>query len=387
MQRPMALLEHPARRLTGRKPERSGLVEQLQVTLMTFFIALYAFGLASAASLVLSTLARDRVARRWAGGTAVMGFGRRRRIGPYVLERELGAGATSAVYRARNGSRGRALAIKLLPRGASWQQRQRFEREARFGAELHHPNTATIYEGGESSDGTRYIAMELVEGETLQRLVEREGPLPVVQVVRFALQLCGALSHLHERGLVHRDIKPENVIVTGARRGSVKLVDFGLVEPVGAVLEPDLVAGTPLYISPEAVTAPGSVDARSDLYGLGALMYFMLSGAPVFGGRTALEACAHHLHTAPQPPSAGLGRAIAPALERIVMDCLAKEAAGRPASAAVVAERLSACLRDGGRRRNDAESRPLSHVTHRALQTRSARSRLIGYDARPETPR
>jgi serine/threonine-protein kinase len=311
-----------------------------------------AISVVAAASLVLARLARlpsPRDTSRRVHATAPAGARDLGQIGVYTIEGELGAGAMGAVYRARNGADGSALALKLLPRGASRRERQRFDREARFGAALHHPNVAAVHGSGEHADGTRYIAMDLVEGETLQALVERRGPLPLARVIRIARELCAALSHLHERGLVHRDIKPENVLVTGGARGRVKLIDFGLTEPVGAVLEPDVIAGTPLYISPEALTEPGSVDARSDLYALGALMYFMLCGAPVFGGQTVLEVCAHHLHTVPERLGSASGRAIPPALERIVMDCLAKQPAARPASAAVVAERLSTCL--GPRRR------------------------------------
>ena len=316
--------------------------------LMMLSIAISGFGLLAALSLVLS-----RLASRRAGRDAVVGVEPPpgRRVGPYALERELGVGATGAVYRARRSGGASPLAVKLLPREASRRARERFDREARFGAELQHPNAAAVYARGEHVDGTRYIAMELVEGETLQALVEREGPLSPARVARIARQLCAALSHVHQRGLVHRDIKPENVMVTPGVRGVVKLIDFGLVEPIGAVLEPDLIAGTPLYISPEALTRPGSVDARSDLYGLGALMYFMLCGVPVFRGRNTLEVCIQHLHAVPERPRVVLGRAIPRALERLILECLAKEASARPASAAAIGERLSACLATAERRR------------------------------------
>jgi len=323
---------------------------------MMLSVAISGLGLIAAASLALCRLASRRVGPSRALG-AEHAAPLERQIGPYALEHRLGAGATAEVYRARSSADGRRLAIKLLPRDASARARERLDREARLGAELRHPNAAAIYERGEGADGTGYIAMELVEGETLQALIEREGPLSPTQVARLARQLCAALSHVHARGFVHRDIKPENVIVTGGPRGVVKLIDFGLVEPIGAVLEPDLIAGTPLYISPEALTRPGSVDARSDLYGLGALMYFMLCGAPVFGGRSSLEVCVQHLHAAPERPSAVLGIAIPRALEQLVLDCLAKETSARPASAAVVAERLSVCLASE-RRRRDGAARP-----------------------------
>jgi serine/threonine-protein kinase len=307
---------------------------------MTVLVSLFTLAALAAAGLRLALLAARRSASGWLERALTRSS---RRVGPYRLERKLGEGGSGDVYRARNASAGGALAIKLSRPGASARQQRRFEREAGLGAELRHPNAAAIYGGGECEDGTRYVAMELVEGDTLRQLVERDGPLPPARVIRIARQLCSVLSHLHERGLVHRDIKPENVIVERGGRGAVKLIDFGLAEPIGAVLEPDVIAGTPLYISPEALLTPGSVDARSDLYALGALMYFMLRGVPVFGGRSPIEVCMHHLHTPPEAPSAALGAAIPPALDALILDCLAKAVEARPPSARVVGERLAAC--------------------------------------------
>lgn len=349
---------------------------------MMLSIAISGVGLLAVFGLVLSRRASRRAGQNSAVTVAVAaahGAPPSRHVGPYDVEQPLGVGATAEVYLARSSSDGRRLALKLLSREATRRARERFEREARLGAELRHPNAAEIYELGECVDGSRYIAMELVEGETLQALVDREGPLPAARAVRVARQLCAALAHVHERGLVHRDIKPENVMVTRGPRGVVKLIDFGLVEPIGAVLEPELIAGTPLYISPEALTDPGSVDARSDLYALGALMYFMLCGAPVFRGRNTLEVCVQHLHAAPERPSVVLGKWLPRALEQIVLDCLAKDASARPASAAVIAERLAVCLASAERRRDavvrarDAVARRPARAHARGLRPRAAR--------------
>src|SRR5690606_38229810 len=127
----------------------------------------------------------------------------------------------------------------------------------------------------------------------LQQLVEREGAQAPERVVRILLQLCAALEEAHGKGLVHRDIKPENVLLTGQARDVAKLIDFGLVEQVGAVAlsSRDLLVGTPLYMAPEAIVAPETVGAASDLYGLGAVAYFLLRGAPVFHGRSVVEVC------------------------------------------------------------------------------------------------
>jgi eukaryotic-like serine/threonine-protein kinase len=268
-------------------------------------------------------------------------------VGPYTLANKIGAGAMGEVYRAWHSALGGWRAVKLLPRHASPRDRERFEKEARLGAGLHHPNTVSIYERGEAHDGTCYYAMELLEGLNLEQLVEREGPQPPERVVSILLQLCAALEETHAKGLVHRDVKPENVLMTGDRLEVAKLIDFGLVEQLGAVAEgqPEgALIGTPLYISPEAIVAPETVGPRSDLYGLGAVAYFLLRGVPVFRGRSVVEVCSHHLHTAPEPLSAALGGTISAELERIVLGCLAKDPADRPASASEVGRRLAACV-------------------------------------------
>ena len=266
-----------------------------------------------------------------------------RQIGAYVLEARLGAGAMGEVYRARDTRSGHLRALKLLGAGASEHTRRQFEREARLGAELSHPNTVQVIEQGRARDGTRYFAMELLEGATLEQLVEREGAQPPERVIEILLQLCAALEAAHARGLLHRDIKPSNVVLCRAEDGAdvVKLVDFGLVkhvdEPRGASESLDHVVGTPLYIAPEAITSPGDVDARTDLYGVGAVAYFLLSGAPVFSGRSVLELCTQHLLVPPRPLD------VRADLARAVHACLAKDPGERPASAAALAEQLERC--------------------------------------------
>jgi serine/threonine protein kinase len=290
------------------------------------------------------------------GASTLAAVGRPQQLGPYTLASKIGQGAMGEVYRAWNPALGDWRAIKLLPRGASARDRQRFEKEARLGAALHHPNTVSIFERGEGRDGTCYYAMELLEGVNLQQLVEREGPQSPERVVQILLQLCAALEQTHAQGLVHRDIKPENVLLTGPRLEVAKLIDFGLVEHLGAVAEgqPEgTLIGTPLYISPEAILAPETVGARSDLYGLGAVAYFLLRGTPVFHGRSVVEVCSHHLHTLPESLSAALGGAISAELERIVLDCLAKDPADRPASAAELAQRLAGCIEGDACRDSD----------------------------------
>jgi eukaryotic-like serine/threonine-protein kinase len=266
------------------------------------------------------------------------------RLGPYTLGGKIGEGAMGEVYRAWSSAAGAWHALKLLPQGASASDRRRFEKEARLGALVRHPNTVSIIEQAEERQGTCYYAMELVEGTNLQQLVEREGRQPAARVARILGQLASALEEMHVQGLVHRDIKPDNVLLTGGERELCKLIDFGLVEHVGTLAEgqPEgALIGTPLYISPEAIVAPETVGPQSDLYGLGAVGYFLLRGEPVFRGNSLIEVCCHHLHSTPEPLGLAAGDAGAAELERIVLDCLAKNPGDRPASAAEVARRLA----------------------------------------------
>jgi serine/threonine protein kinase len=269
------------------------------------------------------------------------------RLGPYRLEEKIGQGAMGQVYRALHVASGERRAIKLLPPDASTRDRERFEDEAKLGARIHHPNAVSIFDRGQAQDGTPYYAMELLEGTSLQALVEREGPLSATRVIPILRQLCAALEQAHGQGLVHRDIKPDNVLICRRADGSeqVKLIDFGLVRRVSggsSSAGANEVVGTPLYLAPEALTAPASVNAKSDLYALGALAYFLLRGQPVFGGRSVVEVCCQHLHATPAPLALP-GSGIPERLERIVLDCLAKNPSERPASAAELERRLAAC--------------------------------------------
>lgn len=268
-----------------------------------------------------------------------------RRVGPYLLQNQIGAGGMGRVYRARHLASGGWCAVKLLPGTASERDKRRFEREARLSARLSHPNTIAVYDQGRCPDGTLYYAMELVEGVTLRELVERAGPQPAERVIPILLQLCAALDQVHGKGLVHRDVAPDNILLTQGDRGddNIKLLDFGLVKQLGTegALDATSVVGTPLYISPEAISTPEAVDARSDLYGVGAVAYFLLTGAPVFPGDNVIEVCSHHLHSEPPRLSShAVPGGTTPELESVVLDCLAKDPRQRPPSAAVLARRL-----------------------------------------------
>jgi serine/threonine-protein kinase len=264
--------------------------------------------------------------------TVVFGLHERARealqLGQYTLEEKIGQGGMGEIYRARHAMLRRPTAVKLLLGGGSEEQLRRFEKEVQLTARLTHPNTISIYDYGRTPDGVFYYAMELLEGMTLEELVEQHGPLPPGRAIHFLKQVCGALNEAHLSGLIHRDIKPANVFV--CRRGAIadfiKVLDFGLVREVAREQNVNLsnlnvVVGTPLYMSPESIVAPDSVDAATDIYALGAVAYFLLTGEPPFTGHTVVEVCMRHMHSMPPPPSE---RAAVPAdLEQVILGCLA----------------------------------------------------------------
>ncbi|MGZ3454171.1 MAG: serine/threonine-protein kinase [Polyangiales bacterium] len=283
------------------------------------------------------------------------------RLGQYTLETKLGEGGMGVVYRASHAMLRRPTAIKLLlPERSGKDALIRFEREVQRTAMLTHPNTVTVFDYGRTTDGVFYYAMELLEGASLDEVVEVDGPQPEERVIHLLEQAAASLAEAHDAGLIHRDIKPGNILVVdrGGIPDLVKVVDFGLVKDVGikaggeATTEPalsraDSITGTPLYLAPETMSAPETVDARTDLYALGAVGYWLLTGTHVFGGKTILEVCAHHLHSVPDPPSTRLGAPVASDLETVLLACLAKRREDRPASAHVLRERLRACAAAG----------------------------------------
>jgi serine/threonine protein kinase len=262
------------------------------------------------------------------------------RAGQYALSEKLGEGGMGIVYKGNHPLLERPVAIKLLPsEHASRENIQRFQREVQRTSRLTHPNTISVYDFGRTRQGLFFYAMEYVDGLDLQSLVERYGALDPARVAHILSQLAGALSEAHRAGLLHRDVKPANVMVCerGGMLDVVKVLDFGLSQALdgqgaGAGDSQGLV-GTPLYLSPEALTAPESLDARSDLYALGAVGYFLLTGAPPFCGKNVLEVCEQHLHGAPARPSQRIATPIPRELEALVMSCLSKSPGQRPASA------------------------------------------------------
>jgi serine/threonine-protein kinase len=270
-------------------------------------------------------------------------------LGQYTLLEKIGEGGMGTVYRARHALLRRPTAIKLLrPERSDGEYLTRFEREVQHTAELSHPNTVAIYDYGRSPDGVFYYVMEYLDGVDLHTLVELDGPQPWRRVVHVLAQVAGALGEAHGRGLVHRDVKPHNIIL--CRRGGVpdvaKVVDFGLVRRIDSEdgLSQDRVVGTPAYLAPEAITDPTTPLAASDLYALGAVAYYLLTGSPVFEGKTVVQVCVKHLKNEPVPPARRTDNPIPAELAELVMACLRKDPAARPTATAlrVALERLNA---------------------------------------------
>lgn len=308
----------------------------------------------------LGTWSALAIATATAGSHVIFGLrveaARVRRLGQYTLEEKIGAGGMGVVYRASHAMLRRPTAIKLLPpQRAGEANLARFEREVQLTAQLSHPNTVAIYDYGRTPDGVFYYAMEFLDGINLEDLVRLYGPAPPGRAIAILEQVCGALAEAHAHGLVHRDIKPANIILTerGGEPDVAKIVDFGLVKPFAAdsaaiaVSAASVLTGTPLYMSPEAMTSPEAGDPRSDLYALGAVGYFLLAGHPVFEGGSVAEIIGHHLHTEPPPPSKRTAQPIPADLEAVILKCLRKSADDRPQNARALREELLRCRAAG----------------------------------------
>jgi serine/threonine-protein kinase len=272
------------------------------------------------------------------------------KLGQYTLEEKLGEGGMGVVYRATHAMLRRPAAIKLLLKGRTQAgDLARFEQEVQLTSRLAHPNTISIFDYGRTSDGVFYYVMEYLDGMDLERLVRDHGPVEPARAIRILAQVSGALAEAHALGLIHRDVKPANIVLTerADEPDVVKVVDFGLVKTMGRndgeAAAANMITGTPLYLAPEAITSPETVDGRADIYALGAVAYFLLTGQHVFDGRTVVEVCSKHLLDQPVAPSRRLGRELPEDLEAIVLSCLAKDRDARPASAAALRVALLAC--------------------------------------------
>ena len=264
-----------------------------------------------------------------------------RRLGRYRLKSRIGAGGMGEIWLARDDDGHRDVALKILDPAAATRPGAlpRFEREARAAASLDHPHTIRVFDFGASDDGVAYLAMELLDGVDLGRQVAEHGPLPSDRAIRLARQACAGLAHAHARGIVHRDIKPENLFVTRAPDGGdhVKLLDFGIAKMTEGTLDATLtqagwVAGTPAYMAPEVCTG-GTADVRSDLYSLGAVLYFMVTGTPPYVEPDAHSVMRAHVDQPLVPPSLRAPAPLPIHLERAILACLAKLPAERPAGA------------------------------------------------------
>ncbi|MGF1468061.1 MAG: serine/threonine-protein kinase [Sandaracinaceae bacterium] len=284
------------------------------------------------------------------------------RIGPYHLVRELGSGGMGVVYEVRrDGNAETPLALKIVsPWLACALGRERFEREVRTLAAIGQENTVAIYDYGETEDGTLYYAMEYLHGLDLAQLVGAHGPQPAARCVHILAQVAAALEAAHRAGVVHRDIKPPNILLCeedGGRPDVVKLVDFGLVlpleegqeasddDPAGPVL------GTPRYVAPEMLDGP-SVGPAADLYGLGLVAYYLLTGHHAFDGETQNETLRRQLHEPPPPWPPAVPRALAGVLDRV----LRKDPGARPPTAAAVRAALLSCEVGGSWTAEDARA-------------------------------
>jgi serine/threonine-protein kinase len=273
-----------------------------------------------------------------------------RSIGRYQLRRRLGAGGMGEVWAAWHKGLQREVAVKILRApGDPVQAATRFEREVRAMTELTHPNTVRVFDFGVTDDGLSYYAMELLLGENLVELVAHDGPLAPARAVYLTAQAARALAEAHSRGLVHRDVKPENLFVTnaGGERDFVKVLDFGIVRREAEAEDAHLtktgsIAGTPAYLAPEVVRGQ-TATARADVYALGGVLYFLLTGRHVFQGENVVALLLAQLNEPVPSPSAVRGSPVPADLEALVLRCLAKDPAERPADAFELAEALAAC--------------------------------------------
>jgi serine/threonine-protein kinase len=284
-----------------------------------------------------------------------------REMGSYKLVEPLGSGGMGEVWRAEHRMLARPAAIKLirsevcnLSDSRAGTLHRRFEREVQATAALRSPHTVAVYDYGTTADGCFYYVMELLDGFDLETLVQRFGPQPPERVISFLLQACDSLAEAHGTGLIHRDIKPKNLFVSrlGINYDFVKVLDFGLVKSTTASDEyqsqltlDGSTTGTPAYMSPEMALGDKSLDARSDIYSLGCVAYWLLTGQLVFEGNTPTAVLLAHIQQTPVPPSQRTEIPVPEDLERAILSCLAKDPAERPQTVQDLARLLESCVR------------------------------------------
>ena len=276
------------------------------------------------------------------------------RVGSYSLIEQLGSGGMGEVWLARHQLLARPAAVKIVREAAvgagedAHALRLRFTREAQATAELQSPHTVQLFDFGVTDTGSFYYVMERLRGMDLQRMVERYGPLPPARVIFLLKQACLSLSEAHALGLVHRDIKPANLFVCrlGSQYDFLKVLDFGVVsrqarESTVSITVTGIVLGTPAFLAPELVSGDGSFDGRADIYALGCVAFWLLTGRPPFEAGDAMSMLMHHSNTTPLPPSAMSEETIPADVDALVLECLSKAPAQRPSNADVLLERLS----------------------------------------------
>jgi serine/threonine-protein kinase len=281
-----------------------------------------------------------------------------REMGSYRLEELLGRGGMGEVWRARHRMLARPAAVKVIRPSTSENgvarvsedATRRFEREAKVIARLRSPHTVELFDFGLSEGGVFYYAMELLEGLDADTLVRRFGPMHAPRVIHVLRQVCHSLSEAESFGLVHRDIKPANVFLCryGEDCDFVKVLDFGLVKALGenvattpALTAQHMIAGTPAFIAPEQALGRTDIDGRADIYAVGCVAYWLLTGHLVFTGDTPMALLMHHAHTEPPPASERSELPIPEALDRLVLSCLAKDPDARPQTARQLSRRLA----------------------------------------------
>ena len=273
-------------------------------------------------------------------------FGRLQKLGVYTLERQISEGGMATIHLARHALLKRPTAVKILKKTVGNDEFiHRFEREVQLASQLRHPNTVQIYDFGRNREGQPYYVMEYLEGLTLTELVRHAGALPPGRAIHVLRQVAAALREAHRRGMIHRDVKPDNIML--CRRGEddfVKLLDFGLVKDIDREQTRDVtkqlkILGTPRYMSPERIVNPSDVDARSDLYALGAVGYFLLTGRHLFDGEDNSDIGNQVLH-APAPRVVASVPSVPETLDALIAALLEKDRAKRPASADAVIESL-----------------------------------------------
>jgi serine/threonine-protein kinase len=282
---------------------------------------------------------------------------RARELGSYRLVERLGAGGMGEVWRAEHRLLARPAAVKLIrpPEDDAApvvldETRQRFEREARAIAQLRSPHTVELFDFGVASDGAFYIVMELLDGFDTDALVRRFGPLSAARVIHVLRQMCHSLSEAESLGLVHRDIKPANVFLCryGEDCDFVKVLDFGIVKATGDAAETQMmltqdaaIRGTPAFMAPEQALGGADIDGRVDIYATGCVGYWLLTGQHVFTGETPMALLLKHVHDTPEAPSLRTELPIPPALDAVILSCLAKDPKDRPQTAKELSRRLA----------------------------------------------